>query len=146
MKRSRRAACAAVIGVTALGYVAMVGAQQTGAATDEQAIRLVITEMTEGFNSHDGRAASRMYMPEARLVTVRPEEPPASHAPCSRHPRFFQNQSVGQVFAKTLPPGRWVSEERPQIGCSAAKRPSTAAKILQRTCCRLKLKSFAASR
>jgi len=59
--------------MTALGYVAMVGAQQTGAATDEQAIRQVITEMTEGFNSHDGRAASRMYMPEARLVTVRGE-------------------------------------------------------------------------
>jgi uncharacterized protein (TIGR02246 family) len=73
MKRSRRAACAAAIGMTALGYVAMVGAQQTGAATDEQAIRQVITEMTEGFNSHDGRAASRMYMPEARLVTVRGE-------------------------------------------------------------------------
>ena len=51
----------------------MAGAQQTGAATDEQAIRHVITEMTEGFNSHDGRAASRMYMPEARLVTVRGE-------------------------------------------------------------------------
>jgi uncharacterized protein (TIGR02246 family) len=59
--------------MSALGYVAMVGAQQTGAATDEQAIRQVITEMTEGFNSHDGRAASRMYMPEARLVTVRGE-------------------------------------------------------------------------
>jgi uncharacterized protein (TIGR02246 family) len=59
--------------MTALGYVAMVGAQQTGAATEEQAIRQVITEMTEGFNSHDGRAASRMYMPEARLVTVRGE-------------------------------------------------------------------------
>jgi len=59
--------------MTALGYVAMVGAQQTGAATDEQAIRQVITEMTEGFNSHDGRAASRMYMPEAQLVTVRGE-------------------------------------------------------------------------
>jgi uncharacterized protein (TIGR02246 family) len=59
--------------MTTLGYVAMVGAQQTGAATDEQAIRQVITEMTEGFNSHDGRAATRMYMPEARLVTVRGE-------------------------------------------------------------------------
>ena len=73
MERSRRAACAAVIGATALTYVVMAGAQQTGAPADEQAIRQVITEMTEGFNSHDGRAASRMYMPEARLVTVRGE-------------------------------------------------------------------------
>jgi uncharacterized protein (TIGR02246 family) len=73
MKRSGVAARAVAIGLTAMGYVAMAGAQQTGAAADEQAIRLVITEMTEGFNSHDGRAASRMYMPEAKLVTVRGE-------------------------------------------------------------------------
>ena len=59
--------------MTALGYVVMAGAQQTGASADEQAIRLVIAEMTEGFNSHDGRAASRMYLPDARLVTVRGE-------------------------------------------------------------------------
>jgi uncharacterized protein (TIGR02246 family) len=74
MKRFRRAAYTAIFGVTALaGYVVVAGAQQIGMTTDEQAIRQVITEMTEGFNSHDGRAASRMYMPEARLVTVRGE-------------------------------------------------------------------------
>ncbi|GEP56168.1 SgcJ/EcaC family oxidoreductase [Reyranella soli] len=74
MKRLRRAACAAIIGVSALaGYVVVAGAQQMGATADEQAVRQVITDMTEGFNSHDGRAASRMYMPEARLVTVRGE-------------------------------------------------------------------------
>jgi hypothetical protein len=56
MKRLRRAACAAIIGVTALaGYVVVAGAQQMGVTADEQAIRQVITEMTEGFNSHDGR-------------------------------------------------------------------------------------------
>lgn len=72
MNRSSKAAYAAIIVVSALGYV-VAGAQQTGPATDEQAIRVMITEMTDGFNSHDGRAASRMYMPEARLVTVRGE-------------------------------------------------------------------------
>ena len=61
MKRLMRAACTAIFGVTALaGYVIVAGAQQIGVAADEQAIRQVITEMTEGFNSHDGRAASRM--------------------------------------------------------------------------------------
>ena len=71
MRRLRRAACAAIIGVTALaGYVVVAGAQQMGVTADEQAIRQVIAEMTEGFNSHDGRAASSMYMPEGRLVLL----------------------------------------------------------------------------
>jgi uncharacterized protein (TIGR02246 family) len=74
MKRLRKAACAAVLGLAALSaFVWMARAQQTAATTDEQAIRQVVTEMTEGFNSHDGRAASSMYLPEARLVTVRGE-------------------------------------------------------------------------
>ena len=74
MKCLRRATCATVFGATSLlAYVIVAEAQQTGATADEQAIRQVITEMTEGFNSHDGRAASSMYMPEARLVTVRGE-------------------------------------------------------------------------
>ena len=74
MKRLRRAASAAVLGLTALSAcVVMARAQQTTATTDEQAIRQVVTEMTEGFNSHNGRAASSMYLPEARLVTVRGE-------------------------------------------------------------------------
>jgi uncharacterized protein (TIGR02246 family) len=37
----------------------------------EAGIRKIIVEMTEGFNSHDGKAASRMYAQDARLVTVR---------------------------------------------------------------------------
>jgi len=40
---------------------------------DEQAIRRVIVEMTEGFNQHDAKAATRMYTPDADLVTVRGE-------------------------------------------------------------------------
>jgi uncharacterized protein (TIGR02246 family) len=40
---------------------------------DEEMIRRVITEMTEGFNRHDAKAASRMYTAEADFVTVRGE-------------------------------------------------------------------------
>ena len=40
---------------------------------EEDAIRKVIVEMTDGFNNHDGAAASRMYLPGAPLVTVRGE-------------------------------------------------------------------------
>ena len=40
---------------------------------DENEIRQLITEMTAGFNRHDGRAASSMYLPNATLVTVRGE-------------------------------------------------------------------------
>jgi uncharacterized protein (TIGR02246 family) len=42
-------------------------------AADEELIRNVITEMTKGFNSHDARAASQMYMADADFVTVRGE-------------------------------------------------------------------------
>ena len=74
MKRLKRTACAAVLGLTALSaYGVMAVAQQTAPTTDEQAIRQVVTEMTEGFNSHNGRAASSMYLPDARLITVRGE-------------------------------------------------------------------------
>ena len=44
---------------------------QTAESESEAAIRKIIVEMTEGFNSHDGKAASRMYAQDARLVTVR---------------------------------------------------------------------------
>jgi uncharacterized protein (TIGR02246 family) len=44
-----------------------------GTADDEQAIRKVTVEMTEGFNKHDARASTRMYTPDADLITVRGE-------------------------------------------------------------------------
>lgn len=50
-----------------------VKAQWTQSQSDEDAIRKVIVEMTTGFNSHDGRAASIMYASDAKLVTVRGE-------------------------------------------------------------------------
>jgi len=44
-----------------------------GTPEDEQAIRKVIGEMTDGFNRHDARASTRMYTPDADLITVRGE-------------------------------------------------------------------------
>jgi uncharacterized protein (TIGR02246 family) len=53
------------------GTASLSGAQQAGSNEDEAAIRKVIVEMTEGFNNHDGKAAARMYTPDARFVSVR---------------------------------------------------------------------------
>lgn len=60
----------AAVGATAALIAA--ASAQTG-ETEEAAIRQLITEMTDGFNQHDGLAASRMYLPDASLVTVRGE-------------------------------------------------------------------------
>jgi ketosteroid isomerase-like protein len=38
---------------------------------DEELIRNVIAEMTEGFNKHDAKAASQMYTVDADFVTAR---------------------------------------------------------------------------
>ena len=46
-------------------------AQSPSGREDEEAIRKVIVEMTEAFNKHDAKAATRMYTPDADLVTVR---------------------------------------------------------------------------
>ena len=40
---------------------------------DEQSIRDLFDQMTEGFNNHDAVAATKMYAPDAELVTVRGE-------------------------------------------------------------------------
>jgi uncharacterized protein (TIGR02246 family) len=40
---------------------------------NEELIRGVITDMTEGFNRHDAKAASQMYTSDADFVTVRGE-------------------------------------------------------------------------
>ena len=68
MKRVRIAVTAAAIGLTVIAPAA-----QADSNSAEAAIRKVIDEMTIGFNSHDGRAASVMYLTDARLVTVRGE-------------------------------------------------------------------------
>jgi uncharacterized protein (TIGR02246 family) len=38
---------------------------------DEEAIRKIVAEMTDGFNRHDANAAARMYAADADFVTVR---------------------------------------------------------------------------
>src|SRR5699024_4312930 len=48
-------------------------AQNSGTSADEEAIRKVVVAMTEGFNRHDAKEATRMYEPDARFVTVRGE-------------------------------------------------------------------------
>jgi uncharacterized protein (TIGR02246 family) len=73
MTQLRRIATAASIGAAVLAYATATPAQPAPDRADEDAIRKVITEMTSGFNSHDGRAASIMYLPDAKLTTVRGE-------------------------------------------------------------------------
>jgi uncharacterized protein (TIGR02246 family) len=58
---------------TALLLHAALACAQPNASADEEAVRKVIAEMTDGFNRHDARASTRMYLPEADLVTVRGE-------------------------------------------------------------------------
>jgi uncharacterized protein (TIGR02246 family) len=71
MKRTNAFVIILAVSAGTLGIMSTTDAQQTGNSQDEAAIRKVIIEMTDGFNSHDGKAAARMYTPDARLVTVR---------------------------------------------------------------------------
>lgn len=48
-------------------------AQNIGAPADEEAIKNLMAEMTNGFNNHDAKAATRMYAPEGDFVSVRGE-------------------------------------------------------------------------
>jgi len=57
----------------AVAYTMVGGAQTSSDRQDEEAIRKVIMEMREGFNTHDVKAATRMYAPDADFVTVRGE-------------------------------------------------------------------------
>lgn len=70
----KRSTVVAALLVLALGLAAAnVRAQSPGTRADEDAIRKVITTMTEEFNRHDAAGATRMYADGARLVTVRGE-------------------------------------------------------------------------
>lgn len=71
MKRTSAFIIILAVSAGTLGMASIAGAQQTGSGEDEAAIRKVIVEMTDAFNSHDGKAATRMYTADARLVTVR---------------------------------------------------------------------------
>ena len=54
------------VGCTSVGF-----GQNQKQSTDEQAIRNVIFQMTEGFNNHDAKAATQMYTDDADFVNVR---------------------------------------------------------------------------
>jgi uncharacterized protein (TIGR02246 family) len=56
---------------TALSIALSLPGRAENSAKDEEQIRSVITEMTDGFNKHDARAASQMYTADADFVTVR---------------------------------------------------------------------------
>lgn len=49
------------------------GVPTTDKLQDEAAIKQVVSEMTQGFNSHDAEAATRMYTDDADFVSVRGE-------------------------------------------------------------------------
>jgi uncharacterized protein (TIGR02246 family) len=60
--------------VIALGaFATLCNGQSLNSRKDEEAIKALIVEMTEGFNRHDSKAATRMYTPDADFVTVRGE-------------------------------------------------------------------------
>src|SRR5262245_63834364 len=73
MQLTGKSLVVAVIGAAAIGYAVNVGAQRDTRSEDEETIKRVIIEMTNGFNSHDARAASSMYTSDAKLTTVRGE-------------------------------------------------------------------------
>src|SRR5688500_14938475 len=79
---------AAIAATILLGPTAR--AQTIGTVADEAAIRALIVEMTDGFNSHDAKAASAMYTPDAWLVTVRGD---------LMNGRAAIEKGLGQIFA-----------------------------------------------
>lgn len=62
-----------VLGFTALmlGFSSSGNAHPADRREDEKAIKAVVVAMTEGFNRHDAKAATRMYTPDADFVNVR---------------------------------------------------------------------------
>ena len=73
----RQALVARILGLVVIALAAtfttLCNAQSLNNRKDEEAIRALIVEMTESFNRHDSKAATRMYTPDADLVTVRGE-------------------------------------------------------------------------
>jgi uncharacterized protein (TIGR02246 family) len=71
MKRAAVVVAVIAIGISASGLMSQ--AQGVGNRSDEDMIRNVVVTMTEDFNRHDAKAATQMYAPDARFVTVRGE-------------------------------------------------------------------------
>jgi ketosteroid isomerase-like protein len=60
--------------VSLLGIVMDGSAQNAGSTReDEETIRKITGEMTDRFNKHDAKAATRMHMPDADFVALRGE-------------------------------------------------------------------------
>jgi len=71
MKRATLLATA--LAITLCGFGHMSQAENVGTPGDEDAIRKIVVVMTDAFNRHDAKAATQMYDPDARFVTVRGE-------------------------------------------------------------------------
>ena len=71
MKRAIMLAAALAIGLS--GFGPMSQAEDGGSAGDEDVIRKIVAVMTDEFNRHNAKAATQMYDPDARFVTVRGE-------------------------------------------------------------------------
>jgi uncharacterized protein (TIGR02246 family) len=69
MKRAATIIAVIAIGIALSGPMSL--AQNVGNRSDEDVIRNVVVMMTEDFNRHDAKAATQMYAPDARFVTVR---------------------------------------------------------------------------
>jgi len=64
---------ASAITVSVMGREAASNAQTLQTETEDEAVKAVITAMTEAFNRHDAKAWTRLATPDAQLVTVRGE-------------------------------------------------------------------------
>ena len=61
-----------IIVIPVVFFLLLTGCKQsTSKGKDEQAIRNIILQMTEGFNKHDAKAATQMYTSDADFVNVR---------------------------------------------------------------------------
>jgi uncharacterized protein (TIGR02246 family) len=68
------------------------------ASGDEEAIRRIVAEMTEGFSRHDARAATCMYAPDADFVSVRGETAAGSGEIEEKLAAIFATRAGGAVL------------------------------------------------
>jgi uncharacterized protein (TIGR02246 family) len=70
----RRTSFLSIVAALLVGpLMSISSAQNIGSAEDEAAIKSLMVEMTNGFNNHDAKAATRMYAPNGDFVSVRGE-------------------------------------------------------------------------
>jgi uncharacterized protein (TIGR02246 family) len=81
--------------ICVLSITLSMSSKAENSAKDEELIRGVISEMTEGFNKHDARAASQMYTVDADFVTVRGERAKGASELERQLAAIFANTSEG---------------------------------------------------